>query len=282
MSVDDRTLRALVEESQDVHSDAMRSTRRSLDEMVEAGLETRARGGEDPDEARLVAAERNRLLQGRLPVGGLVAAGLGAAVLGLTQKAAFADSATDVSMLQTAASLEVLAVATYKTALTLDFIGGSSANPVVKAFAQKTMQQHMDHEQAFNAAAQKLGGKPQTSPDPKYAAVVQQAVPGIKGPADVVDLALQLENVAAETYVANVGALQDHNAKQVTASIMGVEAQHVAVLRAVKALLAAGQPSLIALPPNAAALPGAAGSVGFPDSFYPTDQASPASEGAVK
>ena len=80
----------------------------------------------------------------------------------------------DVQALQTAASLENLAVATYKTALTLPFIGGSSANGVVKAFAMKTMQQHTEHGQAFNAAAMKLGGKEQTKPDPKYLKVVQQ------------------------------------------------------------------------------------------------------------
>jgi len=67
-----------------------------------------------------------------------------------------------------------------------------------------------------------------------------------------------------------------------TASIMGVEAQHVAVLNAVKALLSAGHPEWITLPPPVAQLPAAAGSVGFPDTFIKTDQARPASEGAVK
>ena len=50
---------------------------------------------------------------------------------------------------------------------------------------------------------------------------------------------------------------------------MGVEAQHVAILYAVQALVAAGAADLIALPPDAAKLPAAAGSVGFPDAFYP-------------
>jgi hypothetical protein len=67
----------------------------------------------------------------------------------------------------------------------------------------------------------------------------------------------------------------------VTASIMGAEAQHVAILNAVKALVAAAA-SLIALPPDASQLPAAAGSVGFPDSFYKTDAARPAKEGAVQ
>jgi hypothetical protein len=63
---------------------------------------------------------------------------------------------------------------------------------------------------------------------------------------------------------------------------MGVEAQHVSVLLAVQALVAGGAPDLITLPPDAAKLPAAAGSVGFPDAFFKTDQARPATEGAVK
>ena len=82
--------------------------------------------------------------------------------------------------------------------------------------------------------------------------------------------------------VADVGAMKDKNARSVTASIMGVEAQHSAILRAVKALLAANAANLIALPPDAAALPGAAGSLGFPDGFFPTSSARPAKEGAVR
>ena len=46
----------------------------------------------------------------------------------------------------------------------------------------------------------------------------------------MVALALELENIAAETYVNNMSLLGNANAKKVTASIMGVEAQHVAIL----------------------------------------------------
>jgi hypothetical protein len=172
-------------------------------------------------------------------------------------------------MLQTAASIEVLAVATYKTALTLPFIGGSSANPVVKAFVTTTMQQHQDHQAAFNAAVTRLGGTAQTNPDPALAKVVQAAVPGLTTPGPVVALALELEQGAAETYVADVAMLSDTNAKKVTASVMGVEAQHVSVLLAVQALLNAGAPQLITLSPaDVANLPATAGSVGFPMAFF--------------
>ena len=87
---------------------------------------------------------------------------------------------------------------------------------------------------------------------------------------------------AAETYVAFVTTLSDKSARDTTASIMGVEAQHAAILSAVGALIAGGAPQLIALPPDAAALPAAAGSVGFPDAFITTKLARSATEGAVK
>ncbi len=99
----------------------------------------------------------------------------------------------------------------------------------------------------------------------------------------MVTLAIELENTAAQTYVANTAALKDAAAKNVTASIMGVEAQHASVLYAVQALLGANMANQIALPPaDLATLPAAAGSVGFPDAFFKTDKARPAAEGAVQ
>lgn len=283
VDVDPRAMGALIEESQDVHSDAMAATDVALEEMVESGMEARAHDAIDLDESRAVAAKRSRLMTGAAFGGGLLAAaGIGTALQGLFASDAFASSPTDVQILQTAASIEVLAVATYKTALTLPFIGGSSALPVVKAFATTTMQQHSQHLAAFNSAVTTLNGKPQTNPDPALAKVVQAAVPGLTSPGPVVALALELEQGAAETYVADVAALSDLNAKKVTASIMGVEAQHASILLAVQALLNANAPQLITLAAgNVANLPAAAGSVGFPQAFFPTDQARPATEGAL-
>jgi rubrerythrin len=276
-------MESLIEESQDIHHDAMAVTNDSLDEIVETGADARAHGAADPDESRQVAARRSRLIT-RAAFGGgiLAAAGIGGALQAVFSSPAFAASATDVQILRTAASIETLAVATYKTALTLPFIGGASANGVVKAFATTTMQQHQQHLDAFNGAITGLGGKPQTDPDPVLAKVVQDAVPGLTSPGPVVALALELEQGAAETYVADVAALSDANAKKLTASIMGVEAQHASVLLAVQALLNANAPQLITLAAgNVANLPAAAGSVGFPQAFFPTDQARPATEGAL-
>jgi bacterioferritin (cytochrome b1) len=281
--IDPVAMEALIEESQDLHRDAMATTASSLEEIVDIGAEARAHGTLDPDEARTVAARRSTWTTGAAFGGGiLAAAGIGTALQALFASPAFAASATDVQILQTAASIETLAVSTYKTALTLPFIGGSSANPVVKAFATTTMQQHQQHLDAFNGAVTGLGGKPQTNPDPALAKVVAAAVPGLTSPGPVVALALELEQGAAETYVADVAALSDANARNLTASIMGVEAQHASVLLAVQALLNANYAQLITLAPgNVANLPAAAGSVGSPMPFFPTDQARPATEGAL-
>jgi hypothetical protein len=289
MGIDDTRLRDLLEQSQDLHSDAMTMSRYELDELVEAGHDAR-RAGDDEllvaspvDDAPVDEVHRRSTLLGGLPKGGvLAAAGLGTAMAALLATPAFADKAMDVQMLQTAASIENLAVATYDTALTLDFIGGASANAVVKAFVQKTKEQHAQHAEAFNAAATRLGGKAQDQPDPVLLGVVNNAKPTLTGPAEVVALAIELEDGAAQTYVANTGAYANKNARSVAASIMGVEAQHVAILLAVQALVGAGAADLITLPPDAAKLPAAAGSVGFPNAFFPTTDARPANEGAVQ
>ena len=289
MEIDETALRGLIEESQDTHADSVRAAREPLEDMVDLGRQARAGASVDVDENRAFAGEnRRRLTATAVRAGGVLAAtGVVAAIADFIGSPAFASSGTDVQVLQTASSIEVLAVSTYKTALGLPYIGGSSANPVVKAFATTTMGQHADHLAAFQAATKSLGGSEQTKPDPAFVPVVDKAVTAITkaspsaGALLVVALALELENIAAETYVNNMSLLSDANAKKVTASIMGVEAQHVATLLAVQALLKSGDGADITLPPPVAKLPAAAGSVGFPNAFYPTTNAAPASQGAM-
>jgi hypothetical protein len=267
----------------------MAATRESLTEVVETGHDRRNGRDFDREESGLFAiSSREGIGRGLAAGTTLGAAAFAGTLLGLTSSPAFAEAPADIQMLQTSASIENLAVSTYKTALTLPFIGGPTANPVVKAFVETTLSQHAQHAQAFNSAAIALGGRAQNGPDPKYVPDVHQAVTAIStqtpsaGALSVVQLALSLENVATATYVANCSGLTDSNSRKITASIMGVEAQHVATLYAVQALLKGGAAQLIALSPTVVdRLPAAAGSVGFPNPFYPTTQASPASEGAL-
>jgi rubrerythrin len=191
----------------------------------------------------------------------------------------------DVTAAQTAASLENLAIAVYEQAAALPFMKNipEPAGSTVVAFVTKTVEQHTDHANAFNAAAVRLGGAAQTAPDQVLLdTVVTPTLPTLKTPLDVVNFAAELELVAAATYLDQVGKVMDADLRSTFASIMGVENQHRSVLLAVAALLTAGRPELVALGPPTDQLPDVAGSVGFPDAFLTTDKARPALEGAVK
>ena len=286
MSSDPRALNELLEESQDLQADALRPTHEALDELVELNHSPNDEGRASN---RAFHVEHQDRLRASLGATTLLGAAGGAALVGLLASPAFASSSSDVQILQTASSIENLAISTYKPALTLPYIGGSAANPVVTKFCQVTMGQHMQHDDAFSAAVKQLGGKAQNASDPAFVPVVNKAVKSITaatpsaGALQVVALALELENIAAETYVKDTVLAKSTQNKALFASIMGIEAQHASVLLAVQALLEAGAPQLISLAPGTAAmLPAAAGSVGFPNAFYKTNQAAPASQGAVK
>lgn len=204
----------------------------------------------------------------------------GATVLATAGRASAASEADDISALQTAASLENLAVGVYTTAAGLPFI--KSGNKVVIAFIDMTIKQHTATAKAFNDAAVKAGGKAQKDANPKYDAVVTEALPGIKAPLDVVALAITLEDVTAQTYTKNVTLVSTPALRTLFTSVAAPAAQRKATLLAVQALLKGGAPELVAIPTMVDKLPDAAGSVGFPDAFYQTGMASPIEEGAVK
>lgn len=284
MSFDDSRLRELTTESQDLQADALRDMKRITPDLKEIG-ESRRGEPVDQDQIRTVNDDRRRVLRNggmglsALAAKGLLATGIGAAAASIVSAPAGADTPLDIQILQTAASLEVLAVATYGAALELPFISGQAT---VKAFAETTMKQHDEHGQAFQSQTESLGGKPQTEPNAKYLKVVNDAKPGLTDAVKVVDLATALETVATETYLSNLAMLSTPELRSLMASVMGVESQHLATLRAVGALLGAGAVDLIAIPTDLAKLPAAAGSVSFPEPFQPVDMASPPAEGAIK
>ncbi len=283
--IDDKALHELTVESQDLQTDALRSMKGSLDDLADVRADRRTEEV-DPAEIDRFNQERSAAVRdgglglGTLAAGGLLATGFGTALTSLIASPASAQSPMDVQILQTASSLEILAVATYKAAMGLPFWGQTPA--AVQKFAQTTMMQHDEHRQAFQAQTKALNGKEQDQPNPKYLQVVNDAKPMLTDAGAVVTLAMSLEQVATETYLANLSLLGDSKSKEIMASIMGVESQHLATLRAVDALLKGGAPQLIAIPTDLASLPAAAGSVAFPEPFEPITKASPPEEGAVK
>src|ERR1700744_3463041 len=100
MHFDESELRELIEESQDIHADAMKESGPLFDDFVEHGLEQRAHGDIDPEEGREFArSQPDALRRGLVGVG--ATAGVGAALLALSASAAGAATASDVQILQT-------------------------------------------------------------------------------------------------------------------------------------------------------------------------------------
>jgi hypothetical protein len=287
--IDERRLDDLITESQDLQSDALGGMRAQLPQLDHIAHDERT--DDDPDVVARFVMERRRLLRnGGMGMGAVAAAGLmgttfGTAISTILAGPAAASTAqggskeVSIMIFETAPSLENLAVATYKAALGLPFFGD---NKVVQKFAETTMQQHADHSEAFKKQAVALGGKEQTGTNPKYTPIVESMKPMLTDYAAVVKLAATLEEVAQDTYLANLSLLPADETRQLMASVLAVETQHLATLRAVGALLAANAPQFIAIPTDLATLPAAAGSVAFPKPFEEPDMASPPEEGAVK
>ena len=286
LKLDTTTFAALMEESEDLHVDAMKVAKDSLPELAE--IREERKGEVDTDEIdRFNEARRGLLAKfgfgaSGVAARGLLAGGFGGLFTAILATPARADTALDVQILQTASSLEALAVATYGVALgegpdkanapaakAVAGINVPSAKATVAAFAKETQRQHSEHKKAFQAQTTTLGGKIQDAPNAKFLPVVGSA--DLSTPAKLVDFAATLEKVATDTYLLNLTMLQDQRSKGIMASVMAVESQHLATLRAVSALLAGGAPQLIAVPFPAAdipKLPAAAGSVAFPDALH--------------
>lgn len=195
---------------------------------------------------------------------------------------ASADQALDVQILQTAASIENTMVSAYDNILASPLLTSPTANATVKALLTGARAHHNDHGLAYNDLAGRLGGKTQTGPNSSVSQLVTRERGRLAELGGVVELAVQLETVAAQTYQNNLASLADVNARRLCASILAVESQHLAALLIARSLTAARTPDLITLDSGTASrLPEDAGRAGFPEPFAKVDQARPPAEGAV-
>ncbi len=138
----------------------------------------------------------------------------------------------DLAIAALATSLENLAVATYQAGIDAATMGKlGTVPPAVVTFATTAQKQHQDHADAWNgvltgAGKAKVTGVDETVKmgviDPAFAKVTD--VPGLA------KLALQLEDVAAATYLESIGLIKDVAGIKVSASIQPVEMQHSAIL----------------------------------------------------
>jgi hypothetical protein len=133
----------------------------------------------------------------------------------------------DVVILRTAASIENLAVAAYQMAVD----SGNVTDQAVADAALLFQAHHVEHADFWNSMASSAGGEAFTDPNP---ALLDALGPDIEealtSQAGIVALAYQLEVVAAETYLNEVGGFEDVNLNKAFMSVSGVEARHAMVL----------------------------------------------------
>ncbi|GLZ44795.1 hypothetical protein Acsp06_09800 [Actinomycetospora sp. NBRC 106375] len=192
-----------------------------------------------------------------------------------------APAPADVPILQTASSLVVLTTTTYRSLQALPFGGGANAPGPVRDLIAAALEELGRARTDLADATRAAGGRVQNGSNPRYAPVVAQALPTVRGPGDVVGLALTLEDVLAQTLVRDVVDLTSPDVRRTVAGHAAAAARRKALLLTLGALLSTGRSDLVAAPPDLGALPPSAGTVGFPDVLFPTEKASPSAEGAL-
>ncbi len=219
---------------------------------------------------------------------GFLAAGLGAgaALLGAINIAPFEDIASNkavsnVAILQTAASIDNLAVKIYTQLSSLPFVTGSGANPVLSSFVTTTISQHQEHADSYNAAATSLKGKQQKSIDQVlYDSSFKGLLSKVSNPLDAISIAMSIEEIAAETFLVATETLTDPYVQKVASSIIGVEAQHLAFLKVMQNIINSNA-ALLSEPVQLALYPSSVGTAAFSSPVLNTTKARPLTEGAL-
>ena len=213
MHITARELRSLVERVDDQHRDGMRTVRSELDELHFG--ETGQRLG-----------STRRQLLGRAAAGGAMLTLAGTLVpVSRLLPAAAAQELTDVDIASFAASVELAAVDAYQAAID----SGKVTDAAVGAAATTFQSHHREHAAAFNGLATANGAEEVGSNQ----AVLTAFGPMLEAAADqaaILEIAYQLEEGAAATYLFALGALTVPEAYAATATILPIESQHATVL----------------------------------------------------
>lgn len=138
----------------------------------------------------------------------------------------------DAAVAGTAASIENLAVAAYTMGIQAATAGKIGAvPPAVVTFAQTAMTQHKAHATAFNAVLSSANQAAVSKPDPAVLPAINAAFAKVTDVGGLATLALELENVAANTYMSDLGMdLKSSQLIAALATIQPVERQHVSIL----------------------------------------------------
>ena len=178
------------------------------------------------DEGNVAASQRRQFLQtAGMAVGGFgLVAAVGTPALAAGKHKKMSHASGDVGVLQGALALEHEGIAAYTIA------GGSGLlTPDVLKVALVFLGHHKGHRDALAKLIRDAGGAPvEPKSDAQY--TTELNLGALRSQGDVVALATKLEMGAANAYVGQVAALQDHSLAHLFAQLGADEAVHWAVL----------------------------------------------------
>ena len=237
MAISEAELTQMTRDLDDAHHDTLPSMRDSLAEWSESDDDIRSgitRLVSTPSSRRAFVLGGSAVLGGVALVGSGVGSGLAAAA---TRTSAAVPAASgqkltgDLAVVALAASLENLAVGTYQAAIDAVTAGKLTGVPdAVVTFAMTAQSQHKDHAAAWNGVLTGAGRKAVTGVDLTVKKGVDKAFAKVTDVPGLAQLALDLENVAAATYVAAIDVVKNPAGIKTAASIQPVELQHAAIL----------------------------------------------------
>jgi hypothetical protein len=234
-------LGAMTADMDEMHHESLPALRDAVDEWKQLHHDVRAGAGKVVN----TLASRRRFLIGS----GVALGGLALAACGSSSKSSSSSPSTtsttagsggtktgaltgDLAIVALAAGLENLAVATYQGGIAAATKGKLGAvPPAVVTFAQTALKHHQAHADAWNAILASAGKSKVRGVDKTVkSGVVDPAFAKVKNVGDLANLALELENVAAATYLNGIGVIESKAGIATAATIQPVELQHAAIL----------------------------------------------------
>ncbi len=137
----------------------------------------------------------------------------------------------DLAVAQLAAGLEVLAVGTYQAALDAAKAGKlGTVPPAVATYVQTAKDQHQVHLDSWNKVLTDANQPKVTEPNAALKPTVDGEFAQVKDVTGAANLALMLEQIAAQTYLKAMPTLTSKDAIKLAGQIQIIDQQHQAIL----------------------------------------------------
>lgn len=137
----------------------------------------------------------------------------------------------DLKVAALSASLENLGVYAYTAGISAATAGKLGAvPPAVVSFAQTAMAQHKEHAAAWNSILVSANRPRVVSTDASLTPTVNAMFAKVTDASGLAALALEIEGIAAATYLSGLSVVSSAKAISTAAAIQPVEMQHIAIL----------------------------------------------------